>query len=167
MPLARLKRAIWAIERLQTYAVYCTAILSFHKLGCTTSYTSYLTISPHASDTRASFWARSKRKVTEVWQSHTFARHLAGIVEAMKLTRVLISVLDRLLHVRFWNCRTCFVHKKDAWRRELMLALHCVFHMLSGERNISVCPSFRAKLTAEIFVHYDETSRQLVIQFGF
>jgi hypothetical protein len=65
MPLARLKLAI---ERLQTYAVYRTAILSFHKLGCTISYTSYLTISPHASDTRASFWARSKRKVAEVWQ---------------------------------------------------------------------------------------------------
>ena len=68
MPLARFKLAIPAIERLQTYAVYRTAMIIFHKLGCTTSYTLYLIISPHTSDARASFWARSKRNVTEVWQ---------------------------------------------------------------------------------------------------
>ena len=66
MSLSRFKLAIPAIERQQTYAAYRTVMLSFYKLGRTTSYTSYLIISPHASDARASFWAHSKRKVTEV-----------------------------------------------------------------------------------------------------
>jgi hypothetical protein len=64
---------------------------------------------------------------------------------------VLLSVLDRPLHVRFSNFRNCFVHKEGAWSHELMLAFALrVSHTVRWKKKFCV-PQLPCKIDSRNF----------------